>query len=868
MSKSAKFCLSVTAALCLLGLLSIPASAQPPPLSITTATLQGGAIGSYYYDQVVTVGGIAPITFSISAGALPPGLSLSSFGTITGVPTATGVSSFTVRAVDSTSSTTPQVDTQALTIAVNPAVTILPATIPFGAVGLAYSQPFTVSGGFPPYDGPFLQTDGPGPLPPGLSFVNGVIAGTPTQPGTTTHEIYAYDQYGNFGNRIYTLIIYTRVQITNASQPTGQQTQAYSAQLTASGGVPGYTFAVSAGPLPPGLSMNSAGLISGTPTSSGSFPVTFRVTDSVGQTNTRQYTIAIQPPPLDFTPTTLLGATVNIPFTAVFTPTGGTGYYVFTLIGGSLAPGLMLSSAGVVSGTPTSAGMSEFSVLLTSGQASTERLIQLTVLVPSLVINTTTLPEGVVGQAYSQPLSATGGIPPYTFSTPQGGLPPGITLEPAGTLSGTPTASGTFQFSVSVADTSGLQASAPLSLIVVQPLDLAPSELPAGGLSAPYDLQMQPSGGTPPYTLTLSGDLPPGVVFQNGAFSGTPTRPGIFQIAVTLTDNRGRRVERPYRIVIRSNVVIVTTSPLPQGTVGANYSTSFAATGDIAPSQWYSNGGLPGGLVLNASTGVLSGTPTTAGNFTFEVGVSDVTEASAVRTFTVAIVLPPLPPPVFTQIGATAGPGEQPRFGLRLNQAYPAPIDGIVRLGFAPDRFGDDPSVLFANGSRAMPFTIPAGQQDASFGSALNALQTGTVAGTITLTASVSVQGIDVTPAPAPQQTIRIAPAAPVVTRLELNRVPGGFELVVTGYSTPRQLTQAVVKLTPTSGSALATSEFPVALESVFTSYYGSSASAPYGSQFRLVIPFYVPQGLAGLASASVTLTNSVGSSSAVSVNF
>jgi hypothetical protein len=108
----------------------------------------------------------------------------------------------------------------------------------------------------------------------------------------------------------------------------------------------------------------------------------------------------------------------------------------------------------------------------------------------------------------------------------------------------------------------------------------------------------------------------------------------------------------------------------------------------------------------------------------------------------------------------------------------------------------------------------------------------------------------------------------PRLNRRFASRHPGGFELVVTGYSTPRQMTQAVVKITPTSGSALATSEFPIALESVFTSYYGGTASAPYGSQFRMVIPFYVPQGLTGLASASVTLTNSVGASTAASVNF
>jgi hypothetical protein len=109
---------------------------------------------------------------------------------------------------------------------------------------------------------------------------------------------------------------------------------------------------------------------------------------------------------------------------------------------------------------------------------------------------------------------------------------------------------------------------------------------------------------------------------------------------------------------------------------------------------------------------------------------------------------------------------------------------------------------------------------------------------------------------------------APTISRLELTRTGGGFELVVTGYSTPRQMTQAVVKLTPASGQTIATGEFTIPLESAFTSYYSGSASTPYGSQFRLVIPFFVPQGLSGLSSVSVTLANQVGSSPTSSVNF
>jgi hypothetical protein len=196
------------------------------------------------------------------------------------------------------------------------------------------------------------------------------------------------------------------------------------------------------------------------------------------------------------------------------------------------------------------------------------------------------------------------------------------------------------------------------------------------------------------------------------------------------------------------------------------------------------------------------------------------------------------------------------------------PVNGTARLAFAADRYGDDPAVLFSNGGRTLPFTIPAGQTDATFGPNQSSFQTGTTAGTITITSSFSSSGTDLTPSPAPQQVVRVNATAPVITKLELNKVSGGFELIVTGYSTPRQMTQAVIKLNPASGSSLAADSFTIPIDGVFTSYYSSSASAPYGSQFRLVFPFFVPQGLTGLASATVTLTNPVGSSAASSVNF
>jgi hypothetical protein len=533
--------------------------------------------------------------------------------------------------------------------------------------------------------------------------------------------------------------------------------------------------------LPAGLTFNSSGLLSGTPAGPSFTTLVFRVADSAGLTAERSFTLDIQPPALSFSPATLPPGTTGQPYSANFVPTGAGTSYTFSLLSGTLPPGLTLSSAGVVSGTPTATGTSTFVVRLNS---------------------------------------------------------------------------------------LGVNVDQSASLTILAPLNLSPATLPNGRINTVYTATLLASGGAPPYSMSIRGGLPPGITFSNGVFSGAPTSIGVFEFTVILADSASNSIERAYRIVVPSDLRLVTQGPLAGGTAGTAYTTTFTASGGVTPYVWTASGNVPPGLTLGRSTGVLSGTPNAAGQFTFVVRVSDPTESSAAGTFQITIVLPPLPAVTYTQVGSTATPGQQPRFGLHLGQAYPVALSGAVSLGFAADRFGDDPAIQFANGARLMPFTIPAGQQDADFGTILAALQSGTTAGTITLTTSLASGGTDITPSPAPQHTIRIAPAAPVISSLVLNRVSGGFELIVTGYSTPRQMTTALVKLTPASGNSLAASDFPLDLLNSFSSYYAGSASAPYGSQFRLVLPFFVPQGLTGIASASVTLTNPVGSSAPSSVTF
>jgi hypothetical protein len=151
--------------------------------------------------------------------------------------------------------------------------------------------------------------------------------------------------------------------------PTGAVGVAYSQTITASGGTAPYTFAVILGTLPTGLTLAAGGVLSGTPTSPGSFTVTIRATDANGCFADIVYTIVITSaagcPVIDFTPPTLPSGTVGVPYAQTFIGSGGTAPYIFSMTAGALPAGLTLTPAGVLSGTPTTAGPSTFTIRAT-----------------------------------------------------------------------------------------------------------------------------------------------------------------------------------------------------------------------------------------------------------------------------------------------------------------------------------------------------------------------------------------------------------------------------------------------------------------------------------------------------------------------
>ena len=198
---------------------------------------------------------------------------------------------------------------------------------------------------------------------------------------------------------------------------------------------------------------------------------------------------------------------------------------------------------------------------------------------------------------------------------------------------------------------------------------------------------------------------------------------------------------------------------------------------------------------------------------------------------------------------------------------YPILIGQIV-MTFAPDAAVplDDPSIQFATGGRTVSFTIPAGSTTAVFSISSMALQTGTVAGTINLALSLQSDKGDVNTSVT--RALHVLRAAPVARSMEAVRTATGFELRITGYSTPLQVTAAVVQLTPTAGTALQTTELTIPLTDLANSWYQSSVAAPFGSQFVLTLPFTVQGNTTGIDSASVRLVNAQGTSAPATAKF
>jgi hypothetical protein len=258
----------------------------------------------------------------------------------------------------------------------------------------------------------------------------------------------------------------------------------------------------------------------------------------------------------------------------------------------------------------------------------------------SLSISCSSPPSGTTGIAYTHTFPATGGTSPYTFSISVGSLPTGLTLNTStGVVSGTPTGTGTSSFTIEVTDSLSNTATAPCSIVIGAALGISCNTPTTGNVGTAYSHNFPASGGTSPYTWSItSGSLPTGLTLNTstGTVSGTPTVITTSSFTIKVTDSVSSVASTPCSIVINPAFLAANCNNPPTGYVGIFYTRTLLATGGVPPYTWMiTSGSLPPGLSLNTSTGVISGTPSKAGVYAFVAQVSDSTGATSSCTISI-----------------------------------------------------------------------------------------------------------------------------------------------------------------------------------------------------------------------------------------
>lgn len=610
---------------------------DPPPQTgsptLTDTPFPETTVGAGYSAAISASGGKEPYTFS--AQGLPSGISLASdTGRLSGTASTAGDFQVQVTLKDANN----KQDSKAFALKVYPGVYFKQSTLPQATAESPYSATLELDGG----KAPLTLKLATGELPAGVTL-NGPtrrIEGTFASAGTFSITVEATDVHGSRATQPYTLTVAEALRLT-AALPPGNVGLAYSQGIASSGGRAPLTLAIENGVLPPGLTISS-GVISGTPTTAGRFAFTVKLTDANGASLSSAVTLDIfsnLPPRISNT--TLSNGIIGREYSELLLGAEGAPPYTFALTSGSLPAGLSLSSAGVLTGTPTSPEIQSFQVTLTDSQGQkAQRSFTLTTH-PLLVVQTSALAEGYQGQFYNQTLVASGGRTPYRWEA-QGTLPTGLSLTPAGILSGTPTVAGSYGLTFTLTDASGQLATGAFQLTLYTPPSITTTVLADGAVGVAYNQRLRASGGKSPYTFALTGGvLPSGLQLTGDTINGTPTSAVASDVTFQVTDANGKISTRDLDLRI-FNGLTITTGTLDDSYVGRSYAMTLTAVGGDTslPYTWSAIGALPAGLTLSPS-GVISGTATTAGTTRFTLQVTDNSGASITRVFDLRVLAQP-----------------------------------------------------------------------------------------------------------------------------------------------------------------------------------------------------------------------------------
>ncbi|WDE12157.1 putative Ig domain-containing protein [Thalassomonas haliotis] len=455
--------------------------------------------------------------------------------------------------------------------------------------------------------------------------------------------------------------------------PTGQVGSDYNAAFSASGGLAPYSWS-STSALPSGLTLQSSGILTGLPLESGSWPLTIQVMDQQGDSSQADFILEITPSPvLEITTNQLADALTGQEYTALLSGSGGVAPYSWSH-SGDLPPDLLLSDSGQISGVPLFAGIWNFEVTITDniGQQSQVSL--------SLAVNEARAGTEIVIDNGDSNTSFTGnwlnssGAPPWGssslynssgasyrwspditqanrylvyawwtyYSTRSATVPYSIshdngltvitTAQNNSALAGQWYLLGEFDFSpggdnyIQVSSENGQACADAVKLVPVNNTELAITSLvfPDGSPGQDYQASLTAGGGEPPYLWSITGVLPNGLTFDDSGFiSGIPQLGGTFNFTLTVSDQLASQASAALSITIAEPAPLsIDNQSLADASVNESYQVQLTASGGYPPYSWGITGTLPDGLTLNSS-GQISGIPSQAGSWGFDIFVSD-----------------------------------------------------------------------------------------------------------------------------------------------------------------------------------------------------------------------------------------------------
>lgn len=349
-----------------------------------------------------------------------------------------------------------------------------------------------------------------------------------------------------------TLSVAQPLVITTTTLPVAQVGNAYTVALSATGGVQPYLWTVLSGSLPDGLVLNSAtGVITGTPPASQIADFVVQVADFGGITATAAFSITVQNVSVSISPnaTQVIEPLQTVPVTAVVQNDPANLGVRWTIAGSNCGAGncgtlMSVTPLTVTYAAPHVMANTPVAVIATSIADPTRSATEQFIIAGPLSVATTSLLDGNVGVPYADRVFASGGIPPYFFEITAGALPPGLTIDSgSGAITSTPTLRGRYNFTVRATDAGAAfaqTATKDLSITIGDafPLVITTPSLPDATLNAPYQLQLDATGGLKPYSWSvLATSLPGGLTMSSdGILAGTPKVVGTFPITIQVAD--------------------------------------------------------------------------------------------------------------------------------------------------------------------------------------------------------------------------------------------------------------------------------------------------------------------------------------------